>query len=126
MRVYYAHCMALYDTHQERRDLTMLLDAFGPNTIIVNPNSEGIEIRAAAVRAEGGDVMALFRDYIEHSDVVVFRALPDSGRISAGVAQELTWARQMGKPILEFPTALARRRMGEAETREYLLEVGQR
>ena len=97
---------------------------FGSNAIIVNPNCTTVEGQAAKV--VGDDRMVtVFRPLVERCDVLVFRSAP-SGRITSGVAIELEWAVELGKLILELPSALTRRRMGIIETREYLAEVGQR
>jgi hypothetical protein len=139
MRVYYAHCMAIYDTPQERRDLqTLALLGFE----VVNPNSPEINARCDALRAEvrkwnddalpdaspeyfrdaGSEVMqTIFKPLVEFCDAVIFRALPD-GSIPAGVAQELRWG--IG-PVLELPGSL-RRTLSVADTKQYLHEVGQR
>jgi uncharacterized small protein (DUF1192 family) len=139
MKVYYAHCMAIYDTPQERRDFnTLVLLGFE----VVNPNSPEINERCDALRTEirhwnanadadaspdyfrdaGKEVMdTIFKPLVEFCDAVVFRALPD-GSIPAGVARELEWAKG---PVLELPGGI-RRFLTVAETRQYLHEVGQR
>lgn len=142
MKIYYAHCMALYDTAQERRDVATLETLFSE---VVNPNSEVISMDCARVRREfdegtlvypkfpgatfqdaGAAVLLLvFYPLVLAADCVAFRALPD-GSIPAGVAQEIQWAAEMYKPVIELPCGFTRRVMTVEQTREYLREVGNR
>lgn len=143
-RCYYAHCIALYGTPQERRDLKTLEDL---GFSVINPNSPDIEAQCREVReafknpvrhyverrflgmADAGQaVMELvFKPLLTPTniDVIAFRALPD-GRIPAGVMKELQWARTNGLPMIELPSNLLGREMTVAHTREYLAEVGER
>lgn len=139
MRIYYAHCMAIYNTPQEARDIA-LLDSLGFE--VVNPNHPDIDKRCKAIRDEiaqynricisakrdpSDEMMAsIFKPLATiRCDALAFRALPD-GRIPAGVAQEVEWARDYGHAILELPSNFTDRRMSLEVTREYLREVGQR
>jgi hypothetical protein len=150
MKVYYAHCISLYDTPQEARDL-LHLEMLGFD--VINPNSQEVEQRCDNVRQAhkdyyyegsgattypkvagfafdnaGGAVMELvFKPMISPAkiDGVVFRALPD-GRIPAGVAQEIKWANERGLPIIELPTFAYDRVMSVELTRVYLHETGAR
>lgn len=138
MRIYYAHCLAIYGTPQEDRDVA-LLEALGFE--VVNPNSPEINQRCARLRQEFVDghwkkfgyeeATALLMDQVfrplatTRTDALFFRGLPD-GSIPAGVAQEVEWARAHGNPVVELPSAIKRRVLTVAETREYLTEVGQR
>lgn len=109
MKVYYAHCMTIYNT-QEQRDVLML-QRLGFE--VVNPN---------------GKVWGMdhFLDIVENEvDAVAFRALPD-GSIPAGVAQEVERARACDKPVFELPTGVLRRTLTVEQTREVLKESGQR
>jgi hypothetical protein len=138
MKVYYAHCIALYNTPQELRDRDTLRCLF-PWAKIVNPNDGPIEEQCNLIKADyyngaagaafpnaGGAVMALvFKPLVQSCHALAFRALPD-GSIPAGVAQEITWAKEAKLPILELPTNLSRRCLSLDQTREYLREVGQR
>lgn len=123
MRVYYAHCLAIYNTPQETRDL-MTLERLGFN--VLNPNRAVYQEHADRMKKQGDDVLVnVFFPLVKECDVFAFRALPD-GAIPSGVAEELRYARSHDIPVLELPSATARRTIGLAETREYLLEVGQR
>jgi hypothetical protein len=141
MHIYYAHCMALYNTVQEQRDL-LLLDSLFPTGLIVNPNSPSISVRVNSLRGlvedwnlkhpdqtprdPGTETMeVIFRPLVQLQDVLVFRALPD-GTIPAGVAKEITWAEEANLPILELPSAILRRTLTLPQTKQYLREVGQR
>lgn len=151
MRVYYAHCIALYGTPQEARDL-LLLEMLGFE--VVNPNDPDIDAQCARVRAEWPNRIAyttderlsdfrssmteyrdasaavmnlVFKPLVspQHVEAVAFRALPD-GRIPSGVALEIEWAKQRGLPIFELPTFAYDRVMSVDTTRTYLREIGQR
>lgn len=129
--IYYAHCMALYDTPQEQRDV-LTLQAMGFR--VLNPNEPDVnrlcdqrrkEAREAGSPDPSEEVMKIFRALVSCCDFFAFRALPD-GRIPAGVAKELAWAREFGLPVIELPGNVAGRVMSVDATREYLQEVGQR
>ena len=143
LKAYYAHCLALYHTPQEDRDIELLENC---GFIVINPSSADIEAQCKAIEAawhsplrsidkrftnitsRGEAVMELvFRPLLTPTavDVVVFRSLPD-GRIPAGVAKEITWAEEVGIPILELPSNRSSRLMTVEQTREYLKEIGQR
>lgn len=154
MIVYYAHCIHIYKTAQEARDLATL-SAMGCS--VLNPSDDAYDNLAKTIRqvwhdhhdhiavdrlsnAEeltmiapylndndtGRAVMELvFKPLVRNADLVAFRSLPD-GRISAGVAKELAWAQEAQKPVFELPNLLASRIMTVNETREYLTLVGQR
>jgi hypothetical protein len=114
--VYYAHCIAIYGTPQEDRDVATLR-ALGLE--VFTPNSEEC---ARGYQALG---MEFFRDLVAKQDVFAFRAMPD-GSIPAGVGRELEWAKLYGKPIIELTSGSRRRLMTIGETREYLKEIGKR
>jgi hypothetical protein len=138
MIVYYAHCLAIYDTPQEMRDV-FLLESLGFS--VENPNTSAVTAECAQVRENARrwnienpnepldlsqHVMEqVFHKRVRACHVLAFRALP-GGRIPAGVAQEVEWAREAGIPVIELPTNVIGRGMSVAETREYLHEVGQR
>lgn len=124
--VYYAHCMSIYDTEQETRDIALLAQ-LGFN--VKNPNTEAItrEVRKRNVLGtpKRQAMEEVFRPMVEDADVFAFRALPD-GAISSGVYREWKWAVEAGKPIIELPASVERRALSLTLTREYLREVGQR
>lgn len=123
LRVYYAHCLAIYNTPQELRDVATLATL---GLVVDNPNRKAVQKEVARRKAAGDpDYMTYFRELILTCDVLAFRALPD-GRIPAGVAKEIQYAREAGKSIIELPSNLHSREMSLASTREYLQEVGQR
>ena len=124
MKVYYAHCQAIYGTKQEERDL-VLLKSLGFE--VLNPNSpEHIEI-AVKMKASGqaDRVMDYFSSLVFQCDAVAFRALPD-GAVPAGVSKEIGVATKTNKPVFELPSCISRRTITVEQTREYLAEVGQR
>ena len=114
--VYYAHCLAIFNTPQEERDIT-LLERLGYS--VFNPNCKYC---ADGYKAFG---MEFFDGLVKECDVFAFRALPD-GRIPAGVAKEIEFARKYDKPVIELPSGVVRREMNALQTREYLSESGQR
>ena len=121
--VYYAHCVALYDSVQEQRDM-ITLQSLGFS--VLNPNHAAIDKQVRELKESGAeDYMELFRTYVNQCDVFAFRALPD-GAIPAGVAKEIQYAIDAGKPIIELPNAIKRRTISLEHTREYLHDVGQR
>lgn len=138
MKVYYAHCMAIYGTPQEQRDIATIT-ALGH--VVINPNTPDIEKTVTQIRAEvdefnrtaiaatrnaGNEIMArVFLPLVEACDALAFRALPD-GRIPAGVAYEICVAIEISRPVFELPHNLLGRRMTIQETKNYLAEVGQR
>lgn len=123
MKAYYAHCMAIYNTKQEERDLLTLTDL---GFDVLNPNTPEVSQGIKAYKEQHpSDYMSYFKNLVEQCPVFVFRALPD-GKIPSGVAKELEWAQQMNKFIIELPSAVSQRTLTHAETIEYLKEIGQR
>jgi hypothetical protein len=116
MKVYYSHCVNIYNTPQEARDIK-LLESLGFE--VINPN---LPEHAAHYPVEG---MGYFVALVVGCDAFAFRALPD-GRIPAGVAMETAQAIACGHPIIELPSRMLSRVISVMETREYLKEVGQR
>ena len=110
---YYAHPVSSYGTKQESRDLQLIaslgLSVYNPN----NPEDD------AGYRKDG---MSHFAMIVKKCDGVVFRAFPD-GKIPAGVAFEISLARESGKPVIELPTAIIERGLNPEETRERLEAV---
>ncbi len=114
MKLYYAHCMAIYDTPQEERDVAFL-ESIGFE--VFNPNCP----RCKEEYDHSG--MSYFTDIVKECDGIAFRALPD-GRITAGVCSEIM--ANGDRPLIELPGGLLSRGMSWDETKEYLREVGQR
>jgi hypothetical protein len=122
MRIYYAHCIAIYNTHQEKRDLATLR-ALGFE--IFNPNQPRIDQTVRDLKeAKVENYMDVFKGLVSNCQAFAFRALP-GGAIPAGVQKELDWAIEMGLPIIELPT-LVGRKLSLDDTRQYLAEIGQR
>ena len=114
LKVYYAHCMAIYNTEQEKRDVA-LLEALGYE--VANPNC------AASNEGYKKEGMAYFQRFANDCDLVAFRANPD-GFIPAGVAKEITMFQTLNKPVIELPCGITRRTLSVEATREHLKECG--
>ena len=122
-KAYYAHCVAIYGSKQEARDIATI-EALGFEC--VNPNTP--EVAAAYQdykQRNPHDPMQYFSRFSNECDVVIFRALPE-GTIPAGIEKEIGWFIAFDKPVLELPSGMTRRRLTLEQTREYLKEVGQR
>lgn len=116
MTLYYAHAITLYNTPQEVRDMAVF-NTLGFN--VINPNAPEHD---AGYHAEGMDY---FRRVVNDADGLAFRALPD-GSIPAGIAKEIEFCREAGKPVIELPSGIQRRVLTVEQTREYITEVGAR
>lgn len=125
LRVYYAHCMALYDSAQEKRDLALLVDL---GFRVLNPSATehqvGVLNAKDASPNDPSASMLYFKPLVEKCDVLAFRALPGDLAIPAGVYLEITWAQKKGLPVIELPSSIQRRGISREETREYIREVG--
>jgi len=109
-KVYYAHCASIYNTPQEKRDIELLQ---GLGFDVVNPNDP---------KHQKASSMGYFIKLALSCEILAFRGLPD-GRIPAGIATEIF---QFDGYIIELPSGLFHRKISVEETREYLMEVGQR
>lgn len=116
MKAYYAHCLAIYNTKQEERDLETL-NRLGFQ--VLNPNKP----EYSQLYQEKG--MKVFEELAKSCDLVAFRGLPD-GSIPAGIAKEIKAAQEANKPVIELPSCVLRRELDVEQTREYLKEIGQR
>jgi hypothetical protein len=114
MKVYYAHCMAIYNTPQEARDVQELTKL---GFEILNPNHEKYE---NAYKDKG---MKVFEEAVFSCDALAFRSLPD-GRIPAGIYKEIEYAKDASIPVFELPSGTKSREMTVDVTREYLRESG--
>jgi len=119
---YYAHCVALYGTVAEKRDVRML-QRLGFK--VTNPNSPEVRYMFDDYRGEHDNYMGFFEILAAGHDITAFRALP-SGHIPSGVHLEVVAAQNAGKIILEIPCAITRRSLSHVETVEYLQEIGER
>lgn len=121
LKIYYAHCMAIYNTPQEKRDVE-LLQKLGFE--VVNPNEKIHQDAVAELAASGAQEkkMEYFFNLVATCDALAFRSLPD-GKIPCGVWGELT---SLNIPVIELPSGISRRGLTLNQTREYLKEIGQR
>lgn len=111
MKIYYAHCVALYGTKQEERDIeTLTLMGFE----VINPSDQ---IHKEVYPIYGMDY---FINLVKQCDAIAFRALPD-GRIPAGVAAEINCGIKL---IIELPNNITGRIISIEETKEYLHNCG--
>lgn len=121
MKVYYAHCQAIYGTPQEDRDIELLEHLCFK---VFNPNCEWVRKQLPSVPQS--EQMQYFCNIVqEDCDALAFRALPD-GAIPAGVLKEIQAAQEAGMPVFELPSGILRRELSVEQTREYLKEIGQR
>lgn len=114
MKVYYAHCIAIYNTPQEDRDVA-LLESLGFE--VINPNTKECD---EGYKEKG---MLYFKEILKEAHALCFRSLP-SGEIPAGVHKEIMWMKKRGCPIFELPTGIVGREASVERTREYLIEMG--
>lgn len=125
MKVYYAHCMAIYNTPQEERDVKLLESL---EYEVENPNSQIHQDKIKQIFKEGSttsEVMNYFCDVVKACDCLAFRAVQDGG-IPAGIYKEIGAMKEKLGPVFELPSGLVKRVMSINETKEYLLEAGQR
>jgi hypothetical protein len=126
MKVYYAHCQAIYNTVQEQRDMDMLHKL---GFEVVNPSdkahiAEVINLKTLFDQQQASlKIMAYFTKIVIECDALAFRAMPD-GSIGAGVFEEISVMQRIGKPIFELPSGILLRRLSIEQTREYLKECG--
>lgn len=118
MLAYYAHCVAIYNTPQEQRDIETLL-ALGWG--ILNPNCPDCDHGYKAVGMKFFETWP----FENGATCIAFRALPD-GSIPAGVAKEIELFKAKNLPVIELPSAVGRRTLSVDNTREYMREVGAR
>lgn len=116
MKIYYAHCISIFNTPQEHRDIKLLEDL---GFEVHNPNNQD---DADGYKNHGMDYC---KNLVRRFSALAFRSLPN-GSIPAGIYKEIIWARQAGILIIELPSSLLRREMSVDETREYLTEIGHR
>lgn len=119
--VYYAHCLAIYGSEQEKRDLFTLREM---GFTVINP-ADQIHKDAIANMPNSEAKMEYFINLVRNSTFVGFRSLPH-GKIPAGVAKEIKAAMDCAIPVFELPSMPVSRFMSVEETREYLRDIGQR
>lgn len=109
MRIYYAHCKAIYGTEQEKQDIhTLELLGFE----VINPSDKKHSAGWAAKSMKYAD------ELITKCDALAFRRLPD-GRIPAGVGYEVILAQNWRLPVIELPEE-TKNAMFIEDTREYI------
>ena len=115
-KVYYAHCMAIYHTEEEKSDIETL-KRMGFD--VVNPNEDPHSDKAMTMRARGksrSEIMDYFVDVVEECDGLAFRAL-DNMSISAGVGKEIRAMYKKGGFVIELPKYEKRNVLSVNETR---------
>jgi hypothetical protein len=117
-KAYYARPISIDGTPQEQRDHE-LIRALGFEPWPVGQEKEQYLFQ---YEKEG---MEVFRPAVQQSSILIFRAFPD-GSIGAGVYKEIQWALFAGIPVVEIPRQVERRKLGTADTRDMLAELGQR
>ena len=118
-KIYYAHCMALYGTDQEKEDLRTL-DALGVR--VVDPNATQYKKKVRDMKRahkSGAQIMDYFVSVVERCQGVAFRALPD-GSISSGVEKEIAAMRKKGGIIIELPELDKRKRLTVGQTCDHI------
>jgi len=134
--IYYAHCVALYNSPQEARDIMTLeelgFEVLNPNT---EKNREGYQNYKALISQGTIPVgssmrycpnpMQYFLNLVSSCDALAFRSLP-SLEIPSGVAVEIQQALDLDKPVIELPSRFQKRRLNHEDTVDYLKEVGNR
>lgn len=118
MKVYYAHCKAIYGTKQELRDIA-LLEKLGYE--VLNPNKPEHQARCQ----EYENPMDYFKELVLECEAVAFRGLPN-GEIPCGVFTEVSIAYDNQIPVFELPVHIKLREMSLEKTRAYLTEIGER
>lgn len=116
MKVYYAHSVSLYGTQQEKRDIDTLTKL---GFEVLNPNDK-FHTDNYAIHG-----MNYFGELTKSCDLVAFRSLSD-GSIGAGVAAEIDMFKSTGRPIIELPSGISRRKLTIEQTREHIIESGAR
>jgi hypothetical protein len=116
-RIYYSHCISLYNSPTEKRDIELLRTLF-PGDAIYNPNNQ------ECTEAYHNYGMEYFDRLILGFDIVVFRGLPNK-MIPAGIWRETKVARENNIPVIELP-CYTDREMSVDDTRFFLTECGYR
>ena len=123
MKVYYAHCVAIYGSKQEKRDVEFLKEL---GLEVNNPNTPEHQKAYMRIKDAGGDAMTeYFEHRVKENDILAFRANPD-GSIPSGIHKEIKWAMEHEMGIIELPCGLLRRGLSYELTKEYLMDVGER
>lgn len=116
LRVFYAHCLAIYNTPQEARDVKTLerlgFEVFNPNTFEYQ-----LEYEKNGLDASIG--------FIDQCDALAFRGIA-GGPLPSGVYKEIELAMERNMPIFELPTFSCRTILDLEATRLFLKEIGQR
>ena len=125
LKVYYAHCMSIYYSNQEDRDISTLVsmgfDVLNPNSEYHSNLFEEFKLTPRGKR----EPMAYFTELVESCDGIAFRGIP-CGRITSGVFVEVKAAIDAGLFVIELPNGIVSRGMTYEETIEYLNDIGER
>lgn len=122
MKVYYAHSIHVYNTPQEKRDIT-LLESLGFE--VYNPNNEEARLGLEKWKSDGKHTMWFFKKLIDDCDFLAYRSHPDLS-IPSGVFFEIQHAIEKKKQIIELPTITSKRVLTYEDTLKYLEYNGQR
>ena len=123
MKVYYAHCKAIYGTIQEKRDIEVL-ESLGFE--VLNPGTDYHTKKSKEyIKRTGFANMGYFIDLVNKCDALAFRALPTM-EISTGCYKEIETALNIGIPVIELPCRISKRGLSVEESKEYLKECGYR
>lgn len=119
-KIYYAHNMLQYGSNIEAQDIKTLEEM---GFEVVNPNHPDNEQAYKQKKIEfPGTEFSIFTDMVRNCDCIAFRSL--MGKISAGVGKEITYAKELGMPIIEMPTITTDRFLTVSETIEYCRPLG--
>ena len=118
-KIYYAHCIAIYGTEQEKEDIATL-KALGFE--VVNPSSDYYRNTVNKMICKGRtstEIMNYFITVVAGCDGLAFRALDDE-TLSAGVAKEANAMRKSDRPVFELSDSSKRKVMSVGQTRKHI------
>lgn len=93
MKIFYAHPKSLYGTQIEKDDISLLQKLFGE---VVNPGETHHQLEYQSL----GIVYS--KKLLLQCDGLVFRTFP-MGKIGAGIVEEIKYAKELNRFILELP-----------------------
>lgn len=123
-KIYYAHSLHLYNSLQEQRDIVTLQEL---GFEVFNPNQPEIQRAVEEARKINPDLYMgiVFNPILDSCDCIAFRSHIDM-KIPAGVAHEVKYMMNQGKPVLELPMYTKARELDVEETRYYLKMLANR
>lgn len=136
MKIYYAHCLNIYHSEQEKRDIKSL-ESLGFE--VINPADNKIDKSTGKctndkikfikinelIICNYCDIMSFCLLLVRNCEALAFRSLPD-GSITSGVYREIEEAIKYNKTVIELPSFALRKILSIEETVGYLKEIGQR